>query len=499
MPLGVPERLFAAGRAFAAAAIILNPLNNTPRPDIVNAEAFAYPLEGACLHKSCLLLFSIMPASVRRTGGRTPGSDVPRISIRGGFRAWIVALGNALVIALDTLWAHKLRSVLTVFGIVIGIAAVVLVGATLGVIGEIAVRTTAQTFGANTFIVSRIASVGDLTRKELSEKLRKNPEIYRREAEALAGRLGESAITAPALQAVADVKAGNRTFLAASITGSTAAIQEIRDIRLSSGRFFSDEENRRGQGVVVIGQDLVDELFPSLDLLNKKVRIQGWLFVVIGMQEKQGSSFGTSLDRNVYMPLLVYEKIWGSRLSVTVYAQPQDLEQFAETEEDARIALRILRRLRPNEADNFDVLTPEAGRSFLARLTGMIAVAIVPISSVALVVAGIVVMNMMLVSVTERTHEIGVRKSLGARNRDVLAQILFESTLLTMLGGAAGLLLSYLGTFGLSGAFGSSVGIPFGYAMMAISVAAIIGIGAGFYPAYVASRKAPVEALRSET
>ncbi len=430
---------------------------------------------------------------------RTPDSDATRISIRGGFTEWIVALENALFIAVDTLWAHKLRSALTVFGIVVGIAAVVLVGATLGIIGDIAVRTTAQTFGTNTFIVSRIASVGDLTRKELSEKLRKNPEIYRREAEALARRLNGSVTIAPTLQAVADTKAGNRTFLAALITGSTSEIQQIRDIRLSAGRFFTDEENRRSRGVVVIGQDLVDELFPSLDPLNKRVRIQGRPFVVIGVQEKQGSSFGTSLDRNVYMPLLVYEKIWGSRQSVTIYAQPRDLERLPETEEQSRFAMRTLRRLRPKTADNFDVLTPETGRSFLARLTGMIAVAIVPISSVALVVAGIVVMNMMLVSVTERTHEIGLRKSLGARNRDVLAQILFESTLLTILGGAAGLLLSYLGTFGLSGAFGSSVGIPLGYALMALGVAAVIGIGAGFYPAYIASRMPPVEALRSET
>jgi putative ABC transport system permease protein len=161
--------------------------------------------------------------------------------------------------------------------------------------------------------------------------------------------------------------------------------------------------------------------------------------------------------------------------------------------------MRILRRLRPAETDNFDILTPEAGRSFLGRLTGMIAVAIVPISSVALLVAGIVVMNMMLVSVTERTREIGLRKSLGARNRDVLAQILFEATLLTMLGGGAGLFISWLGTFGLSEAFGTSVVIPLTYALMAIGVATAIGICAGFYPAYVASRMPPVEALRSET
>jgi putative ABC transport system permease protein len=409
------------------------------------------------------------------------------------------ALGNALLIAVDTLWAHKLRSALTVFGIVIGVAAVVLVGATLGAVRDVAVKTTAQSFGANTFIISQVASVGDLSRKELSDKLRKNPEIYRREAEKLGQRIGDSTLLAPALQSVSDVKAGNRSFLAAAVTGSTAGIQEIRDIKLSTGRFFTDEENRRAQGVAVIGQDLVDELFPALEPLGKQIRIQGRPFQVIGVQEKQGSSFGASLDRNVYIPLMVYEKIWGSRRSVTLYAQPKELSLFAQIQEEARVALRVLRRLRPNADDNFDILTPEAGRSFLGRLTGMIAVAIVPVSPVALIVAGIVVMNMMLVSVTERTHEIGIRKSLGARRRDVLAQILFESTILTMIGGVVGILISYLGTFGLGAAFGAPVGLPLAYGLLALAVAAVIGISAGLYPAYLASRMQPVEALRAET
>jgi putative ABC transport system permease protein len=362
-----------------------------------------------------------------------------------------------------------------------------------------AVKTTAQTFGANSFIVAQVASVGNLSRKELSEKLRKHPEFYRREAEALVTRISEDAIAAPTLEEVADVSAGNRRFLAASITGSTAPLHIIRDIRLSSGRFFSETENRRSLRVAVIGQDLVDELFPSLDPLGKSIRIKGKPFLVIGVQEKQGSTFASSLDRNVYMPLLAFEKIWGSRRSVTIYAQPRAPELFVEIGEKTRVVMRSLRRLRANALDNFDILAPEAGRSFLERLTEMIAIAIIPISSIALIVAGIVVMNMMLVSVTERTREIGIRKSFGARKRDVLIQILFESTLLTVFGGATGLLVSYFGALGLSQAFGSAVRISFSYAMLALAVAGIIGISAGLFPAYIAARMPPVEALRSES
>ena len=158
-----------------------------------------------------------------------------------------------------------------------------------------------------------------------------------------------------------------------------------------------------------------------------------------------------------------------------------------------------MRRLRPKIADNFDILMPEAGRGFLERLTNAIAIAIVPISSIALIVAGIVVMNMMLVSVTERTREIGIRKSLGARNFDILIQILFESTSLTIIGGGMGLLISYAGTYGLSRALDTSVSIPLGYAGLALGTAALVGIGAGLYPARLASRMSPIEAMRSET
>jgi putative ABC transport system permease protein len=406
---------------------------------------------------------------------------------------------NAFRIALGTLWMHKLRSALTLFGIIIGIAAVVLVGATLGVVRESVVKSTARTFGTDNFLIARVGSVGNLSQKVLAAKLRKNPEIYHREAERLAERIKPYARTAPVLQNFSDVTAGKRMFLTAQVTGSYPTIQAIRDILLSSGRFFTETENQRSQGVTVIGQGLVDELFPLVDPLGKQIRIQGRPFVVIGVEEKQGSSFGNSLDRNVYIPLGAFEKIWGSRNSVDFYTQPNDPEQFNEILETARFHLRNLRRLKPNAPDNFDILTPEANRDLLAQIVDMIGIAIVPISSVALIVAGIVVMNMMLVSVTERTREIGIRKSLGARNRDILTQVLLESTILTVLGGAAGLLISYLVAFGLDETFGSKVTIQFEYVLMALAVAATIGIGAGIFPAYLAARMPPVEALGSET
>ncbi len=412
---------------------------------------------------------------------------------------WAEALGNSLRIALRTLWAHKLRSILTVLGIVIGIAAVVLIGATLEVVRDLAAESTARTIGADTFIIAQVASLGNLSRKELSDKLRRNPEIYRREAEALAERVDAGILLAPGLEEIADVKAGNSTFLAASIAGATENIQAIRNIVLSSGRFFTAAENRRSLRVAVIGQDLVKELFPSTDPIGKRIRIRGERFLVIGILEKQGSAFGSSLDRIVYIPLLAFEKIWGSRRSVTIFGKREAPGLIEDAQEQARNAMRALRRLRPDKPDNFDVLAPEAGRSFLARVVGIVSVAIVPISSVALIVAGIVVMNMMLVSVTERTREIGIRKSLGARNRDILAEILFESTILSFLGGAAGLGISYVGTFGLSRAFDTSVYIPQSYALTALGTAIIIGLDAGIYPAYLASRMAPVEALRYET
>jgi putative ABC transport system permease protein len=412
---------------------------------------------------------------------------------------WPVTLMNAFRIALDTLWMHKLRSALTLFGIIIGIAAVVLVGAILGVVRESVVRSTARTFGTDNFLIARVGSVGNLSRKALAEKLRKNPEIYHREAEKLSERLEPYARTAPVLQTFSDVKAGKRMFLTAQVIGSNPTIRTIRNIPLSRGRFFSETENQRSKSIAVIGQALADELFPDVDPLGKHIRIRGNRFLVIGVEEKQGSSFGNSLDRNVYIPLGAYEKIWGSRNSVDLYVQPKDPKKFAEMQETARFNLRILRRLKPNTPDNFDILTPEANRDLLAQIVDMIGIAIVPISSVALIVAGIVVMNMMLVSVAERIREIGIRKSLGARNRDILTQVLLESTILTVLGGVAGLLISYLAAFGLDDTFDSKVTIQFEYIFLALAMAATIGIGAGIFPAYLASRMSPVVALNSET
>lgn len=420
-------------------------------------------------------------------------------NVHQGNTGFAVAAVNALCIAWGTLWSHKLRSSLTIFGIVIGIAAVVLIGATLEAVQEQAGKSTAQTIGADTFIISQVASVGNLSRKELSDKLRKNPEIYRREATLFTDRVKEIALAATVLDEIADVKSGNRTFLAASITGATANIQVIRNIQLSSGRFFTEEENRRSSRVAVVGQDLVKEISPEIDPIGKTIRIKGHPFRIIGVQEKQGSSFGSSLDRKVYIPLFAFEKIWGSRRSVSVVVQPLGTDSFEETREQSLFTMRMLRRLRPSAPENFDLLVPEAGQDFLGRILRIVGMAIIPITSVALIVAGIVVMNMMLVSITERTRETGIRKSLGARNRDIFAEIIFESTLLTLFGGCAGLLLSYLGTLGLSEAIGLDVGLSMRHVLMALGIAAAVGAGAGFFPAYRASRMPPVEALRHET
>ncbi len=407
-------------------------------------------------------------------------------------------LRDIFVLAVDTLWANRLRSFLTILGIVIGIAAVVLVGAAIEALRTIAVATTTQTFGANTFILARVASSGTLSRRELADKLRKNPEILLPEARRLERMVHASTRLAATLQEIADVKSGNRVFRAASITGGDGALELIRDIRIAQGRFFRQEENMRAQRLVVIGQDIVDEIFPSVDPLGRQVKIQGIFFTVIGVQERQGSSFGSSLDRSVWMPLLAFQRIWGTQRSLTVFAQPRETHDFEAAQEETRVALRLIRGLGPREEDTFDLLIPEAGRGFVGRLTDAISQAIIPISSIALLVAGVVVMNMMLVSVTERTREIGIRKSLGATRRNILIQVLIESTLLCSLGGGLGLLLSYVGTFALSGAFGTGVGLPLSYLFLALGISALIGSAAGTYPAYLAARLDPVEALRSE-
>jgi putative ABC transport system permease protein len=287
---------------------------------------------------------------------------------------------------------------------------------------------------------------------------------------------------------------------AASIFGVASVLPEMREINLSKGRFFTDQEERSASPVAVIGSEVADTLFPNRYPVGHTVKIQGREFTVVGVQEKVGSPFGRNQDNIAYVPFPVFVKMYGSAQSIAIFgrARPGTNLTVERALDVTRAALRARFHARPMHPDRFDSLTPEAMQSFINQLLGMISAVVVPVTLISLVVGGIVIMNIMLVSVTERTHEIGVRKSVGARQADIRRQFLIEAVILAGLGGMIGVAIGASLTMLLAKVAGLTLTITVQYVVFGLAVSGIVGVISGWYPAVRASRLDPIEALRAE-
>lgn len=408
--------------------------------------------------------------------------------------------GTAVRLALDSIRAHKLRSFLTLLGVIIGVASVVLVGAAIEGLGEYTEGVTAKAFGTDSFLVAQIASVGRLSRKELVEKQRYNKRLRSDDVAYLRETTGDSILYSPYSQRVEDVKADNQIYEAASIIGASWTLPEIRDVPLEDGRFFTETEERMRRAVTVIGVDIQSTLFPGGSPIGRKLRFRGMEFTVVGLLERQGSNFGRNMDNPLYIPMSVFDSLYGSQRGSAVFGKARD--ETALGMEDAldttRAALRARFHTLPGQPDRFDTLTPDSVRSFVNQILGVIAAVVVPVTSISLVVGGIVIMNIMLVTVTERTREIGIRKSLGARYTDILLQFLTESVILSITGGIIGLLTAVGLSALISAGFGATLKVTWPYVVLAMFVSTAVGIVSGLYPARRAAKLDPVEALRAE-
>jgi putative ABC transport system permease protein len=252
--------------------------------------------------------------------------------------------------------------------------------------------------------------------------------------------------------------------------------------------------------VAVIGQTVADTLFPGGSPLGQQVRLEGIEYTVTGVAEKLGSSFGRDADNVLYIPNGAFERIFGPGLGFALFGRARansglTLDQAVD---DTRVALRTHFHTRPGQDDPFDVMTPDAVRGFIDQILGMVAAVVVPLTCMSLVVGGIVIMNIMLVSVTERTREIGVRKSVGARNADIMLQVLIEAVTLSIAGGIFGLGIGAAGSYGIGAILGLSLRVTPSYVALAVGVSTIVGIASGWYPARRAAHLDPVTALRAE-
>ena len=407
---------------------------------------------------------------------------------------------NAFRLAMDSIRAHKLRSFLTLLGVIIGVASVILVGSAIEGLGAYAEQSTAKAFGSESFLVAQIAATGRLSRRELFDKLKRNKPIRTDDARFVESLAGDKVLFSPYRQHISDVKRENLICEDSSIIGVGSDMARIRDIGVVDGRFFTEQEERSRSYVAVIGDTVRTTLFPGGSPLGQIIRVEGVEFTVIGVQERLGSSFGRDQDNSMYIPITAFDRLYGPGTGFALFGRPRpgsglDLDGALD---ETRVVLRTRFHARPGQPDNFDVLTPDAIRGFIDQVLGMIAAVVVPVTCISLVVGGIVIMNIMLVSVTERTREIGIRKAIGARRGDILMQILIEAVTLAAVGGALGVATGAAVTAILGRAFELSLRVTAGYVLLSLAVSTVVGVVSGWYPAARAARMDPVVALRAE-
>lgn len=401
--------------------------------------------------------------------------------------------------AAATCAAHPLRTVLGALAIAAAVATLTLVQTAIEGLGVYALRSASRVFGSETFVLAQIASPGRTPRRELERKLRRNPPIRRSDVRYLESYAGDRVIYAASAQRTADVTAGGRKYENAAVTGTGSRLPEIRDLGIERGRFFLPDEERRGAPVAVIGYDIAERLFPGSDPLGRSVRLAGRSFTVIGLQARLGTSGGVSLDRYVWLPLAAWERAYGIPDTLQVSARPPDERSTLELAEDrARASMRARRGLRPGEEDNFDILTPEAARSFVLNLARRIGAAAPLLGGMALLAAIVVVANTTLVSVAQRTFDIGVRRAVGATRGRIVREVLAEAALVTLAGGVAGVLVSIGLVAALAGPLQLDLAVRPRTVLLALGASALAGLLAGWYPARRAARIEVVAALRQD-
>ncbi|MGA3025679.1 MAG: ABC transporter permease [Bryobacteraceae bacterium] len=407
------------------------------------------------------------------------------------------SFSEAASVAVDSLRGSKLRSFLTLLGIILATTTLIAVMSMIHGM-DVYIADALSDLGSDGFVVVRMAFIGDFTPKKFLEALRKNPELSVDEFNFLKSHATQ--LTEIGMQAERSVKVQYQgdSLDDEQLVGGGANYGVLNNVELSAGRFVTELEDEHRAPVAVLGNDIKDKFFNGIDPIGRMIRVDGRAMTVVGVAKAKGSAFGESQDGYVLIPIRTYFQYYGSHKDIAYVAKTGDRRNLEQAQDEVRMLLRAYRHLRPKQDDTFSMVTADAILTFWDQLTGAIASTAIAVVSVFMVVGGVVIMNIMLAVVTERTREIGIRKSVGARRRDILNQFLIESSILAGTGGLIGVLIAWLLAVLIRNTTPVPMAVPASSIVIGVGLSTVVGLFFGIYPAQRAAKLDPIEALRAE-
>jgi putative ABC transport system permease protein len=402
---------------------------------------------------------------------------------------------ESIAIALRAIWANKLRSFMTLLGNIVAVTSIVTVVSLIQGVNSMVATAIVTDVGADSFTIQRMPPIRS---EEDEERARNNPLVTLDEAEAIRRFSPDIEAVMAQAQRRGTISYRGQVLENVQIQGVTSDYLLFETFDAERGRMMTASEVERNQPVALLGWDVADQLFGEVTPIDKTIEIQGRNFRVLGVSARKGGVFGASMDAFAIIPLGAHQQVFGARQSLALMVKPRSPEVLPSAMDDATVALRVARRMSPREPDNFGIYTSDTLLGIYQQATTGIFAVLVGVVALSLLVGGIVIMNIMLMVVSERTREIGLRKAVGARRRDIMSQVLTESITLSTVGGLIGILLGFLAARAIAAVTPLPARLEPWSVALGISITAIVGLFFGAFPASRAARLDPIEALRRE-